>query len=238
MLEKLTQQKFENQSSLDIIRALLSVFKKRRSTRHFGRANIDLDIVLNAIEIAGTAPSGANKQPWSFGIIANPQLKSQIRTWAENEERDFYDIRAPQRWLDDLKPLHTNSSKKFLTEASYLIPIFYSSYERLSDGEHAANYYVKESVGIATGILISALHLAGLSTLTYTPSNRRALTRILNRPESENTFLVLAVGLPSTEAHAPALNKKTLEQILTIYDGIKERNQKDEFKPATKGEHK
>ncbi|MCB0364646.1 MAG: nitroreductase family protein [Bdellovibrionaceae bacterium] len=224
MLEKLTQQEFSNATARTIVRSLLSVFRKRRSTRHFDQAPIDIEIIKMAVAIAGTAPSGANKQPWSFAIIQEQELKSAIRQKAEEEESLFYAERAPQKWLRDLEPLHTDATKEFLTEASYLIPIFYATFDVDAQGAKSTHYYAKESVGIATGLLIAALHLAGLSVLTYTPSNRRFMTRLLNRQENENAFLVLAVGLPHPEARVPQLSKKTLSDILTIYKNVSERN--------------
>ena len=231
MLEELQIQDFNQDRSLKILRSLLSLFKKRKTTRHFDSSPIDIDLIKKAVAIAGTAPSGANKQPWSFAIIGDNSLKSEIRNWAELEEQKFYHQRAPKRWLKDLGPLHTDSKKDFLTEASYLIPIFYSLQGVDQAGNKISHYYVRESVGIATGFLLSALHLAGLSTLTYTPSNRKNLTTLLGRPGNENTFMSVAVGLPSETAQIPTIEKKTLDQILTIYRNVDERNQP---KPTTK----
>ncbi|MCB0384507.1 MAG: nitroreductase family protein [Bdellovibrionales bacterium] len=224
MLEKLTNSDFDNTKTREIVGTLLSVFRKRRSTRHFDQTPIDIEIIKMAVAIAGTAPSGANKQPWSFAIIQDPSLKATIRQKAEEEEALFYNERAPLKWLRDLEPLHTDATKEFLTEASFLIPIFYTTFGVDAQGAKSTHYYAKESVGIATGLLIAALHLAGLSVLTYTPSNRRFMTRLLNRPENENAFLVLAVGLPHPEARVPQLSKKTLADILTIYRNVSERN--------------
>ena len=230
MLEKLPIQDFCEERSLAIVSSLVSLFKKRRSTRHFRPITFDLEIIKQAIAIAGTAPSGANKQPWSFAIISNPNIKATIRHWAELEEEDFYSKKSSQKWLDDLKPLHTDTKKEFLTEASYLIGIFFSNYGLDQTGAKFSHYYVRESVGIATGFLLSTLHMAGLSTLTYTPSNRRNLTRLLRRPDNENTYMVIAVGLPKDSAKVPTISKKTINEILTIYRNVDERNQQ---KPTT-----
>ncbi|NQY99836.1 MAG: nitroreductase family protein [Bdellovibrionales bacterium] len=223
MLEPQSRQKFHNQTSLELIEQLLSVFRKRKTTRQFSGEHVDLDIILNAIAIAGTAPSGANKQPWQFAVISEQETKMKIRKQAEAEEYRFYHERAPEKWLNDLKPLHTDSNKAFITEASYLIPIFFKNYELDESNKKAHNYYVKESVGLATGFLLAALHMVGLSTLTYTPSNSRFMVKLLNRSENEHVFMVLAVGRPAKDAQVPVLKKKPLSQIVDIYKNINER---------------
>lgn len=217
MLETQAQQLFNNEKSLKIITELHSIFTKRKSTRQFSDQPVDMDIILKAIAIAGTAPSGANKQPWSFGVIHDPDTKHIIKEKAEAEEDVFYNKKAPQKWLNDLKPLHTKPQKDFITQASYLIPIFYKNFELDSENNKDKNYYVKESVGIATGLLISALHLSGLSTLTYTPTNRKFLVDLLGRPSNEGAMMVVATGLPSNTAKTPVISKKTLEEISFIY---------------------
>lgn len=225
MLEIQPQQNFINSKALEITNELVSIFRKRKSTRHFSKDHsIDLNIILNAIAIAGTAPSGANKQPWSFVVVQDQKTKEIIKTKAEQEEDVFYNQKAPKKWLEDLKPLHTKPQKEFITQASYLIPIFYKNYEFDSDQNKDKNYYVKESVGIATGMLISALHLAGLSTLTYTPTNRKFLVDLLGRPSNEGAMMVVAVGLPSKTATVPVISKNSLEKIASIYTGVSERS--------------
>ncbi|MCH2534607.1 MAG: nitroreductase family protein [Bdellovibrionales bacterium] len=223
MLESQAQQNFNNEKSLKIITELHSIFTKRKSTRHFSDHPVDINIILKAISIAGTAPSGANKQPWSFGVIQDQDTKQIIKQKAEQEEDVFYNQKAPQKWLEDLKPLHTKPKKDFITQASYLIPVFYKNYELDSDNNRDKNYYVKESAGIATGLLISALHLAGLSTLTYTPTNRKFLVDLLGRPSNEGGMMVVATGLPSDNAQTPVISKKQLEEIAFIYSPVKSR---------------
>ena len=220
MLERISAPKFDNESALKISSSLLSVFQKRKTTRDFSPQEIDIEIIKNAIAVAGTAPSGANKQPWGFSIIGDQKTKKIIREQAELEEKKFYEETAPKKWLDDLMPLHTDASKKFLTDASYLIPIFAKQYSLDERQEKSNNYYVKESVGIATGMLISALHLSGLSVLTYTPTNRNFLVELLGRPRNERNFMVLVVGVPDKSAQAPILTKKPLDQILNVFKGV------------------
>lgn len=220
MLEKVTIPQFDNQISTHISAELLDIFQKRKTTRDFSDQPVSLQIILNAIAIAGTAPSGANKQPWTFAVIGDEATKKIIRDKAEDEERKFYEETAPQKWLDDLKPLHTNSTKEFITNASYLVPVFAEQYGLHDNETKSNNYYVKESVGIATGMLISALHLAGLSVLTYTPTNRNFLVDLLGRPRNERTFMVVVVGRPAEGAESPLLSKKTLNQIVQIYQSV------------------
>ncbi len=189
-----------------------SFMQKRRSVRSFSDKNISPEIIKNCIRAAGSAPSGANKQPWQFVIIGDSALKRRIRKKAEEEERNFYSERAPQKWLDDLKPLATNADKPFLEEAPYLIAVFEKKYE-MTGGIKNISYYSKESTGIATGILIAAIHNAGLSCLTYTPSRMNFLNEILNRPAHERPFLILAVGYPSPEYIYPDIKRKGLDDI-------------------------
>jgi iodotyrosine deiodinase len=222
MLEPINRPLYDNQKALGLTQELLEIFRKRKTTRFFQKADIDLEVILNAISIAGTAPSGANKQPWSFAVVHNQQLKEKIRKAAEEEERKFYEETAPEKWLNDLKPLHTDAHKEFLTEASYLIPVFSKQFNLEKEGK-TTNYYVKESVGLATGFLISALHLAGLSVLTYTPTNRNFLVDLLGRPRNERTFMVLVVGVAADNAMAPKISKKHLDEIVTIYKDVKGR---------------
>jgi len=169
--------------------------KKRRSVRDFKKQKIDFEIIKNAVLAAGTAPNGANLQPWHFVIIKNKSIKKKIRIAAEIEEAEFYEKKAPQEWLEALKPLGTDKNKSFLEEAPYLIAIFEKKYS-VKNNKKVKNYYVKESVGIATGILISCLHYAGLSMLTHTPSPMNFLNQILKRPINEKPFVLLVVGKP------------------------------------------
>jgi nitroreductase len=173
-------------------------------------------VIEACLRTAGTAPSGANQQPWHFVAVSDPAVKSHIRQAAEAEEREFYERRASQEWLDALAPLGTDAHKPFLEIAPYLIAIFAQTYGMGADGGKIKHYYVTESVGIATGLLIAALHHAGLATLTHTPSPMGFLNEILGRPANERPFLLLVVGYPAENAQVPAITKKALEEIATF----------------------
>ena len=190
----------------------------RRSVREFNKEKIDIKIIENAIMSAGTAPNGANLQPWHFVIIKNEKVKKKIRKAAEKEEVEFYNSKAPKEWLRALEPLGTDSNKKFLVDAPILIAIFEKKYS-LQAGKKIKNYYVRESVGIATGILISCLHISGLCMLTHTPSPMNFLNKILHRPLNEKPFLLLVIGFPDKNCKVPtfAKNKKRIEEITTIF---------------------
>jgi nitroreductase len=190
--------------------------RRRRTVRDFSDRPVPRDIIETCLRAAGTAPNGANKQPWQFVVVSDPALKRRIRIAAEAEERDFYERRAPQDWLDDLAPLGTDPNKPFLEIAPYLIVIFAQSYGLLPDGSKTRHYYVQESVGIATGLLIAALHHAGLATLTHTPSPMNFLSEILERPDNERPFLILVAGYPSDGAQVPDIRKKSLDEIATF----------------------
>lgn len=187
--------------------------QRRRTVRHFSDRPVPREVIEECLRAAGTAPSGANLQPWHFVVVSDAAIKRQIRLAAEEEEREFYHGRAPQEWLDALAPLGTDEYKPFLDVAPWLIAIFAQSYSLLPDGRKVKNYYVTESVGIATGMLITALHHSGLATLTHTPSPMGFLNDILNRPENERPFLLLVVGYPASDAQAPVITKKTLDEI-------------------------
>ena len=202
---KLNSKKFYNSIS------------NRRSVREFDNKSVDIDIINNAILSAGTSPSGAYLQPWHFVIIKSKDIKNSIKNAAEKEERAFYNSKAPQEWLDALKPLGTDPNKDFLVHAPYLIAIFEKKYS-MDGNKKVKNYYVKESVGIATGILISCLHFSGLAMLTHTPSPMTFLNKILKRPKNEKPFVLLVVGYPNKKARIPkfAKQKKYLEEISTL----------------------
>ena len=187
--------------------------KRRRSIRQFSDRQVSREIIENCIRAAAYAPSGANMQPWYFVAAGNPEIKKEIREAAEKEEINFYKKRAPEKWLNALKPLGTNIHKPFLETAPYLIVIFAQRYHVLSNGNIEKHYYVNESVGIATGILITAIHNAGLVSLTYTPSPMGFLNKILDRPSSEKAFLILVVGYPDENATVPEIKKKSLQEI-------------------------
>ena len=191
--------------------------KRRRSVRDFSPRQIPMAVVENAIRAAGTAPSGANQQPWHFAVVTDPKVKKEIRTAAEIEEQAFYQERASEEWLEALQPLGTDANKPFLETAPCLIVIFLKKTTTDEDGVAHKNYYTSESVGIATGMLISALHLSGLPTLTHTPSPMQFLNQILDRPKSERPYLVLVVGYPSEGAQVPRINKYSLEEIATYF---------------------
>ena len=168
------------------------------------------------MKVAGTSPSGANIQPWHFVVVSDAGLKQDIRNAAEKEERDFYERRAPQEWLDMLAPLGTGPDKPYLEDAPYLIAIFTESYGVLPDGRKVKHYYATESVGIACGLLITALHHAGLATLTHTPSPMKFLNTLLDRPLNERPFLLLTVGYPSLDAQVPDIQRKDLSLIASF----------------------
>ncbi len=197
-------------------RAFRDEMRARRTVRQFSDRPISRAVIEDCLLAAGSAPSGANLQPWHFVVVTEPAVKHRIRIGAEQEEREFYESRAPQEWLDALAPLGTDAHKPFLDIAPYLIAIFAQSYGVLPDGRKVKNYYVQESVGIATGILITALHHAGLASLTHTPSPMGFLNEILGRPANERPFLLLVVGHPATAAAVPDIGKKPLEEIATF----------------------
>ena len=196
--------------------AFRAEMQQRRSVRHFSSEPVARDVIEDCLLAAASAPSGANMQPCSFVAISDPDVKRQIRQAAEKEEYEFYHGRAGQQWLDALSDLETNHHKPFLEEAPYLIAIFARKYGLSEDGETVKHYYVKESVGIATGILIAAIHKAGLVALPYTPARMGFLTRILKRPENERPFIVLVVGYPAADAMVPDIVKKRLEEVATF----------------------
>jgi len=192
--------------------------KRRRSVRNFSSRSVPRSVIENALRAAGTAPSGANKQPWHFAVISNPDVKREIRLAAEEEERQFYSTRATQDWLDDLAPLGTDEQKPFLQTAPYLIAIFLQKFTIDEQGEKHKHYYTAESVGLACGFLIAALHDAGLATLTHTPSPMKFLNKICRRPEHERPYMLLVVGFPEEGAEVPDITKKSLAQIATFIE--------------------
>ncbi|GJM14532.1 MAG: oxidoreductase [Pseudohongiella sp.] len=191
---------------------------RRRSVRDFSAKEIDPRVIAACLDAAGSAPSGANKQPWHFAVVRNQKIKSRIRLAAEEEEREFYNGRAPQAWLDDLAPLDTNADKPFLEIAPALIVIFAQKYHIGSDGRKAKHYYTTESVGIASGMLIAALHNAGLATLTHTPSPMKFLNSILDRPQSEKPLMIVVCGYPAEGATVPSINRKSLAENCSFHD--------------------
>ncbi len=189
---------------------------RRRTIRDFSDRTVPRSVIEDCIKAAGTAPSGANMQPWSFVAVSDTDVKRRIRVAAEEEEQEFYDHRAPQEWLDALAPLGTDPNKPFLENAPYLIAIFAQKFGVLPDGRQVKHYYATESVGIATGILLTALHNAGLASLTHTPSPMGFLNEILGRPANERPYLLIVTGYPTNDATVPDITKKNLDEIATF----------------------
>ena len=209
-------QQYSEDEMLKRSQAFYEDIKRRRTVRDFSDKPIPSEVIENCIKAAGTAPSGANLQPWHFVVISNADIKKKIRIAAEEEEKEFYTNRAPKEWLDALEPLGTDEHKPFLETAPCLIAIFYKSYELIADGGQVKNYYAIESTGIATGILITAIHNAGLVSLTHTPSPMNFLNNILGRPKNERPFLLMVVGYPSSDAKVPDIKKKSLQEIASF----------------------
>ncbi len=211
-----TYQEYPQEEMIQRAADFRTGLQRRRTVRDFSDRAVPRQIIENCLLAAGTAPSGANLQPWHFVVVNDPAIKHQIREAAEKEEHEFYHKRAPQEWLDALAPLGTDERKPFLQTAPHLIVIFAQSYGVLPDGRKVKNYYVSESVGIATGMLVTAVHHAGLVSLTHTPSPMGFLNKILNRPNNERPFLLLVVGYPSAEATVPEIGKKSLQDIASF----------------------
>ncbi|MCF6268701.1 MAG: nitroreductase family protein [Melioribacteraceae bacterium] len=209
--------KYSDNQLVKISDMFFDKMNSRRSVRTFSSESIKIEAIKNAIKTASTAPSGANKQPWHFVLIKDPKVKKQIRIAAEKEEKKFYSNKAPKSWLNDLEQLGTNKNKPFLEIAPYLIVVFEEKYKTNRKGEKEKNYYTKESVGIASGILLTALHNIGIATLTHTPSPMSFLSEILNRPKNETPFLLVVVGYPEIETLVPNIKRKELDKILTVY---------------------
>ena len=211
--KKLDFKKLSKKEMLERSKSFLSEISTRRTVRDFSNKTFPIEIIENCIKSAGTAPSGANKQPWSFTIVENKEVKAKIRIAAEKEEKEFYGHRATKEWLEDLNQFGTNWQKPFLETAPYLIIVFRQIYGVNESGSQRKNYYVNESVGIASGFLLAALHNAGLATLTHTPSPMNFLGKILDRPENEKAYLLIPVGYPSVNAEVPNIKKKPFSEI-------------------------
>ncbi len=190
----------------------------RRSVRNYSDKPVPKEVIENIIKSASTAPSGAHKQPWTFCVVSNPELKKKIRIAAEEEEKESYTKRMSDEWLEDLEHLGTNWEKPFLEIAPYLIIVFKKAYDLDAKGEKTTNYYVNESVGLACGFLLTAIHNAGLAGLTHTPSPMAFLTKILNRPSNERPFLLIPVGYPAAETYVPQLTRKPMEKVSVFYE--------------------
>lgn len=206
----------EETERLQRVRSLAETLSKRRSVRDFDSKPVSWEVIRAALEAACSAPSGANQQPWRFVAISDPEVKRRIREAAEAEEREFYDHRASDEWLDALRPIGTDAQKPFLETAPWLIAIFVERTGLGPDGQKQKRYYPDESVGIATGILITTLHLAGLATLTHTPSPMKFLNDILGRPrDRERPFLLLVVGHPAPGCTVPAITRLPMSETIT-----------------------
>ena len=192
--------------------------QKRRTVRDFSRREVPREVIDACLTAAGSAPSGANRQPWHFALISSPAIKREIRGAAETEEEEFYEKRAPQDWLDALAPLGTNPEKPFLEHAPFLIVVFAQKFKIDAQGNKLKNYYVTESASIATGLLIAALHNAGLATLTHTPSPMKFLNTILDRPSTEKPLMVIVTGYPEKGARIPDIQRKALNEFVSVHE--------------------
>ena len=206
---------FRMQSPEEMKRSSLAFYeniRRRRTVREFSDRPVPRDIIETALKVANTAPSGANLQPWHFVVVSGAETKKKIREAAEVEEREFYTHRASEEWLAALEPLGTDEHKPFIETAPYLIAVFLQKFGELPDGRKVKHYYPTESTGLATGLLIAALHRAGLATLTHTPSPMKFLNEILGRPKSERPFLLLVAGYPADDARVPDIGRKELDE--------------------------
>jgi nitroreductase len=208
-----TRKHFADEQIRESARVFAEEMQRRRTVREFSSRPVPREVIESCLRAAGTSPSGANLQPWHFVAVGDGALKHEIRIAAEEEEREFYEKRAPAEWLEALAPLGTDSNKPFLEIAPWLIAIFAQPYSILPDGSRMKHYYAMESVGIATGFLIAAIHHAGLVTLTHTPSPMGFLNKILGRPPHEKPFVLLVVGHPAENARVPDIARKPLTEI-------------------------
>jgi len=210
-------QTYPEQEVINRSQSFYEWMNQRRTVRDFSDKPIPKEVIDHLILTASTAPSGAHKQPWTFCVIENPEIKKKIREAAEQEEYESYTGRMSDEWLEDIKALQTDWHKPFLEVAPYLIVVFKKAYDLKEDGSKGTNYYVNESVGLACGFLLAAIHHAGLVALTHTPSPMNFLTKILNRPENERPFLLIPVGYPAEETFVPKLKRKALQDISVYY---------------------
>jgi iodotyrosine deiodinase len=210
----LTYERPTAEEALAGSREFLRLLEARRSIRLFSTEPVPIELVENAIRAAGTAPSGAHQQPWTFVLVSDPDVKRRLREGAEAEEREFYERRATPEWLEAIGRIGTDWVKTHITDAPYVIVVFEQAWRPGEDGQKVKHYYVRESVGIAVGFLLAALQAAGLCALTHTPSPMRFLTEILGRPENERPFILIPVGYPAEDAEVPDLARKPLDEIL------------------------
>ena len=214
--EGFIEMNFQEVSAVEMLERANEYFNRmndRRTTRHFSRKEVSQDLIELAIKTAGTAPSGAHLQPWTFVAISDSEIKSKIREAAEKEERKFYEERMPDEWAEVLRPLGTDHVKKHLTDAPWVVVLFRHTKRVKKNGKFAPTYYSQESCGIAAGMFISAIHNMGLTTLTHTPSPMGFLRELLNRPEHEHPMIVMPVGYPAKDAKVPDISRKKLEEI-------------------------
>jgi iodotyrosine deiodinase len=207
---------YSNEEQIRRSEDYLSFMRERRSVRSFSTKQLSLQVIKNCVKAAATAPSGANMQPWTFIIIQDRTVKKQIREEAEAIEKKFYEEKISGRWRDALAPLGTNYQKPFLEAAPFLIAVFVQRYGKGKRGEKITHYFADASVGISTGILLTALHNAGLASLTYTPSPMNFVGKVLNRPENERPFMIVATGLPSRDADVPNIEKKSADEYIQV----------------------
>lgn len=210
-------ESYTEKETVERSRAFYKWMDQRRTVRKFSDRPIPKEVIDQLLLTASTAPSGAHKQPWAFCVVSNPSLKAKIRKAAEEEEYESYNSRMPPEWLDDLKPLQTDWQKPFLEIAPYLLVVFKKPFEFGADGAKKTNYYVAESVGLACGFLLTAIHNAGLVALTHTPSPMNFLTKLLDRPANEKPFLLIPIGYSADETYVPHLKRKALKDIATYY---------------------
>jgi nitroreductase len=207
-------ERLDEREQLARSRAFLAEMQRRRTVRAFSTDSVPYELVANAVAAAGTAPSGAHQQPWTFVVVSDQDVKRRIREAAEEEERRSYESRMPDEWLEALRPLGTDWRKSHIEDAPYVVVVFEQAYGRRADGSKVKHYYVKESVGIAVGLLLASLHDAGLATLTHTPSPMGFLREILERPENERPYVLIPVGYPANGCTVPELERKPLDEIL------------------------
>ena len=214
IFENLQFERLDETEQLRRSREFVERIQRRRSVRDFSSQPVPFELIENAIRAAGSAPSGANQQPWTFVVVSDADIKRRIRLAAEAEEKESYSRRMSQEWLDALAPLGTDWRKPHIEDAPYIIVVFRQAYGLAADGRRIKHYYSEESVGIAVGLLLAALHWAGLATLTHTPSPMKFLAEILGRPANERAFVLIPVGYPAEDAQVPRISKKPLDEIM------------------------
>ncbi len=213
-----TRETYSAEEMIERSQSFLEWADQRRSVRDFSDQPVPKEVMENILMTASTAPSGAHKQPWTFCLISNSALKSRLRALAEEEEKKSYGGRMSDEWLEDLAPLGTDWQKEFIDIAPWIVVVMKRPYEMQEDGTKRQNYYVSESVGLASGFLLMAVHHAGLVALTHTPSPMNFIAKALNRPENERPFLLIPVGYPEKDAKVPDLNRKSKQDVIAIYD--------------------